>query len=61
VQVVRGTTSGKRFFLTLKVPMQCPFILLVEGKALGSEQGKGSGCRLCYEQRRKVEPGLCII
>jgi hypothetical protein len=33
--------GGSRItFPALKVPRQCPFVLLVEGKALGSENGK---------------------
>jgi hypothetical protein len=44
----------------LKIPRQCPLVLLVEenlrqGKALGSVKGKGFGCRLCYEHRREDE------
>jgi hypothetical protein len=43
------------------VPRQCLLILLVEGKALGSEKSKVLRCGLCYEQRRQVELGLCMI
>jgi hypothetical protein len=35
----------------LNVPRQCPLVRLVEGKALGSEEGKELGSELCYEQR----------
>jgi hypothetical protein len=47
----------------LKVPRQCPLILLVEvhlseGKALGKEKGLGSG--LFYEERKEVERGLTL-
>jgi hypothetical protein len=31
---------------------------LREGKTLGSEEGKGLGSRLCYEQRKEFEQGL---
>jgi hypothetical protein len=46
---------GHRNCPGLKVPRQCPLILLVEvrlreGKALGSEKGEGLKCGLCYEQ-----------
>jgi hypothetical protein len=51
---------------TLKVPSQCPFVLLVEvslrdGKSLGSEGRKELGSGLCYEQRKEVEQGLCFV
>jgi hypothetical protein len=44
-------------FPGLKFPRQCPLVLLIkvglrEGKAFGSEKGKGVGWGLCYEQRR---------
>jgi hypothetical protein len=46
----------------LKVPRQCPFVLLVEirlrdGKALGSEKGKGlgSGFVIRREEKRREE------
>jgi hypothetical protein len=38
------------------------YVYLREGKALGSEKGKVLGYRLCYEQRREVEPELyCVL
>jgi hypothetical protein len=45
---------GQKIFLALKVPRQCPFVLLVEvclreDKALGSEKGRDLGFGLCYE------------
>jgi hypothetical protein len=50
----------------LKVPRQCLLVLLVEiclkeGKALGSEEGKGLKCGLCYEQRREVEQEIYCV
>jgi hypothetical protein len=49
----------------LKVPRQCPFVLLVEkrlreGKALGSEEGKGLGRGACYEKRNEAEGGCTV-
>jgi hypothetical protein len=58
---------GKKhsFSLVLKVPRQCPFVLLVEirlrkGKGLRSEKVNVSGRGLCYEQNREVEPGFLL-
>jgi hypothetical protein len=47
--------GGHKNCLDLKVPRQCPLVLLIEvrlrkGKALGSERGKMLGCGLHYEQ-----------
>jgi hypothetical protein len=43
----------------LNVPRQCPLVLievlLREGEALGSAEGKELGSEFCYEQRREVE------
>jgi hypothetical protein len=52
-------------FRALKVPRQCPLVLLVEvhlreGKALGSEKAKVLESGLC-EARRKVEQGLHCV
>jgi hypothetical protein len=52
--------------LTLKVPRQYPHILLVkvylrEGKALGSEGGKGVGGGRCLENNREFEHGLYCL
>jgi hypothetical protein len=57
--ILRG---DRNMIPTLNVPVQCLFVLLVsvrsgEDKALGSENGDGSGCGLCYEQRREIEQG----
>jgi hypothetical protein len=51
-------------FSVLKVLGQCPLDLLAkvrlrEGRGLGSEEGKGQGSGICYDQRKEVEPGLC--
>jgi hypothetical protein len=51
-------------FPDFKVLRQCPFFLLIklrlrEGKALGSEEGKGLGSGLCCEQRKENEERLC--
>jgi hypothetical protein len=47
----------------LKVPRQCPLVLLVEirlkdGKALGSGKVQVSGYGICYEQRREFWDGI---
>jgi hypothetical protein len=46
--------KGEEIFPALKVPRQCPLVLvevrLGEGKALGSGRNNGLGCGLCYEQ-----------
>jgi hypothetical protein len=52
---------GQKHFTALKVPRQCPLVLLVgvglrKGKALGSEKGKMLGCGLSCDQRKEVEP-----
>jgi hypothetical protein len=57
---------GQNIFLALKVPMYCPFVLLVEvclreDKALGSEKGKDLGSGICYERQREFEQGLYCI
>jgi hypothetical protein len=44
----------------VKVPRQCLLVLVVEvrlreGKALGSEKGKGLGCGVCFEQGLKMQ------
>jgi hypothetical protein len=54
---------GQKNILVLKVPRQCPFVLLVEvclrkGKALGSEEGKALGSGISYELKKEIEPGL---
>jgi hypothetical protein len=56
-------TCMYKHFPALKVPRQCPLVLLVvvrliEGRALGSEKGKELGRALCYEQRKEVGSGL---
>jgi hypothetical protein len=59
--------GGEKFYFSaLKVPRQCPFVLLVEirlreGKALVGEEGKALGSGLCCEPRKKVELGLYCI
>jgi hypothetical protein len=35
--------------------------ILSEGKASGSEKGKGFGCGLCYKQSRETEQGLYCV
>jgi hypothetical protein len=51
--------------LALKVPRQCPFVLVEvcfrKGKALGSEEGKWLGSGVCFEQRKEVKPGLYCV
>jgi hypothetical protein len=47
----------------LKVPRQCPLVLLVEVrlgrvKRWEMKRSKGLGCRFCYEQRREVRRAL---
>jgi hypothetical protein len=46
--------------------MQCPLVLLVdirlgEGKALVSEEDKGLGSGLCYEDVKEDEQGLYCL
>jgi hypothetical protein len=52
---------GKKIFLVLKVPRQCLFVLLVQGKALGSEEVKRLGNGLCYEQTTETHQGFVLI
>jgi hypothetical protein len=50
----------------LKVPRQCPLVLLVEihlreGNSLGSEKGKVLGSGFCCEEGREYDQGLYCV
>jgi hypothetical protein len=60
VQNLSGN-GGKKIFPVLKVPRQCLFVLLVQGKALGSEEEKGLGTWLCYEQTTEIHQELYCL
>jgi hypothetical protein len=47
----------KKIFPVLKVRRQCLFVLLVQGKVLGSERGKRLGNGLCYVQPTEIHQG----
>jgi hypothetical protein len=56
--------GGEKIYPALKVPSQCPLVLLVEaslreGKALGNGEGKGIGIGLYCGQRNEVGQGVC--
>jgi hypothetical protein len=58
-----GGGGGAKKIPALKVPWQCPFVLLVkvdatECKTVESEEGKAMGSGLHYERRKEVEQGI---
>jgi hypothetical protein len=65
IMVIIITAAFRKCFAASKVPRQYPFVLLMEvrlreGKAVGSEKGKGLRSKLCYEEMREFEQGRMI-